>query len=251
MAGLSSRSSRFSAFLSSFAIQAGFNYDGFQNLGFAAALLPALNEIYEDEEARNEAFRRHLDFFSAHPYLTTFSIGAVIKAEEERAAGSPDAMSDTEITRFKKASGSVLGSVGDRFFWAGMLPFAAITGLIVFLFAPLYGALALLVLYNIPHLLARAEGIRMGYESGPGMLPGMGGKWVAMAILWIKRAGAVALGMLIPHTVAHPETPGIIEASLLISFTAAAAWAISRRWNRPVLLMLGLVVGVALYCVLL
>jgi len=237
--------------MSSFAIQAGFNNDGFQNLGFATALLPALNEIYEDEEARNEAFRRHLEFFSAHPYLTTFSIGAVIKAEEERAEGLPNAMSDAEITRFKQASGNVLGSLGDMFFWAGMLPLASITGLIVFLLAPLYGALALLVFYNIPHLLIRADGIRMGYESGPGMLPGIGGKWAAIAVLWVKRAGAVALGMLIPHAVAHPETPGIIEASLLISFTAAVAWTISRRWNRPVLLMLGLVIGVALYCVLL
>lgn len=249
MAGPASRSSRFSAFLTSFAIQAGYNYDGFQNLGFAAALLPALNDIYDDEEERNNAFRRHLEFFCAHPYLATFTVGAVIKAEEERAAGYSNAMGEAELARFKQASGSVLGSLGDRFFWAGLKPLAAMAGVIAFLLSPLYGVLTLLILYNVPHLLVRAEGLRMGYESGPGMLPAIGGEKGARAIVWIKRLGAVAFGILVPLIVAHPETPGAFEGTLLIAAAAAASWFLLRQRNRRILSMMGLAVLVSLYCI--
>jgi len=249
MAGLASRSSRDSAFLTSFAIQAGYNYDGFQNLGFAAALLPALKDIYDDEEERNDAFRRHLEFFCAHPYLATFTVGAVIKAEEERAEGRQEAMSEIELARFKQASGSVLGSLGDRFFWAGLKPLAAVAGVIAFLLSPLYGVLTLLVLYNVPHLLARAECLRMGYEWGPGMLPAVGGEKGARAIRWVKRLGAVAFGMLVPLTIAHPETPYAVEGALLITAAAAAGWLMMRQRNRQILSMMGLVLLVALYCI--
>jgi len=250
MAGHASRSSRFSAFLTSFAVQAGYNYDGFQNLGFAASLLPALNDIYEDDRERNEAFRSHLEFFCAHPYLATYTVGAVIKAEEERAASSPDSMGDEELARFKQASGSVLGSLGDQFFWAGLRPLAAIAGIIAFLLSPLYGILTFLVLYNVPHVLARAEGMRMGYESGPGMLPAVGGERGARAILWVKRLGALTLGILVPLTIAHPKTPDTVEGTLLVAAAAAAGWLLLRRRARQLPSLLSLVVLVALYCIL-
>ncbi len=250
MAGRARRSSRFAAFMASFAFQAGYSYDGFQNLGLAAALLPALNDIYDDPQERNEAFRRHLEFFCAHPYLATFAVGALIKAEEDRAASSPGAMGEAELARFKQVCGSVLGSLGDRFFWAGLRPFTAVVGLMAYLISPLYGALTLLLLYNVPHVLVRAEGMRMGYELGPGVLPAIGGEPGARAILWVKRLGAVALGMLAPLTIMHPLTPGLLEGTILMAAAAAAGWWLLRRHRQRTLSLLILIMLVGVYCLL-
>ena len=55
-------SSLFSTFMSSFAFQAGYNYDRFQNLGLVAVMLSALKDIYPDpDDLREWAVRRVRD----------------------------------------------------------------------------------------------------------------------------------------------------------------------------------------------
>lgn len=243
-------SSLFAAFVSSLAVQAGYNYDGYQNIGMAAMLLPALRDLYPEPEELARALRRHLTYFNAHPYMAGFAAGALIKAEEERANGRPDALGEAAIDRVRHAMGSVLGNIGDRFFWAGLLPLSALLGLIAFLIEPLYGILALLLVYNIPHLLVRAEGIRLGYQRGRGVFQEVSGPIATNAIGWVKRLSAFAAGVLLTLTIAHTLTPGGAAGALLVAAPALlTSWLLARSARR-VLALPAVVVVVSLYCLL-
>ncbi|MFO7768286.1 MAG: PTS system mannose/fructose/sorbose family transporter subunit IID [bacterium] len=243
-------SSRFAAFLTSFMVQAGYHYEGFQNIGFAAMLLPALKDLYPDEEELVEGVRRHLGFFNAHPYLTSYAAGALIRMEEERARGVEEAHSDQALGRFKQVIGSILGNLGDRFFWAGLLPLTALAGLCAFLVDPLWGALALLVLYNLPHLITRAEGLRMGYQMGAASAPAAAGEFGRRQIRWVRRLAAAAGGALIPLAAAHPLTPPVPTALGVMAGAALAMALLLRLRMRRVLTLLAITGLISLYTLL-
>ena len=222
-------SSLFAGFLSSFAVQAGYNYERYQNLGLIAILLPALRDIHDDPEELKQSLERHAGYFNTNPYLATFTAGALIKAEEEIAASEVPSGDDRWTDRFKQASGSVLGNLGDRFFWGGLRPLAGLIGILAYLLSPLYGALALIVVFNLPQIVVRAEGIRLGYEAGRGVVTSAIGDRGSKAVTWVRRLAAVALGMVAPFIIAHPSTPdGLIGMALIVG-PAAAGWLLLRR----------------------
>ena len=154
---------------------------------------------------------------------------ALIKAEEEMAGLELTDGEGNWTDRFKQASGSVLGNLGDRFFWGGLRPLAGLTGILAYLLSPLYGALAILVVFNLPQIVIRAEGIRMGYESGRGVVTAAIGDRGSKAIIWVKRLGALALGMVIPFLIAHPSTPDGAAGIALVVGTAVIGWLFLRR----------------------
>ena len=243
-------SSRFAAFMTSFAVQAGYHYEGFQNIGLAAMLLPALKDLYDDEEERTRAVRRHLDFFNAHPYLVSYAAGALMRMEEERVQGVEEAHSDQALNRFKQVMGSILGNLGDRFFWAGLLPMTALAGLCAFFVDPLWGALTLLVLYNVPHLFIRAEGLRLGYQMGAASAPAVAGEFGRRPIRWVRRLAALAAGALIPLTAVHPLTPPPVETLLVMVGAAGAAAGLRGLRIGRVLTLLAVVALISLYTLL-
>ena len=105
-------------FARSFFIQTSWNYGEVHGLGFAAAIAPALSAIYDDEERRSEARKRHIVEYNIHPYMSAPVLGAVIKMEEEvcRGTRNPD-----DITTFKKSLSGPYSAIGDSFFWGSGL----------------------------------------------------------------------------------------------------------------------------------
>lgn len=240
-------SSLYSAFLSSFAFQAGYNYDRFQSLGLLAVMLSALKDIYPDPEDLREAMKRHIGYFNTNPYLATFTASALIRIEEESADMTSEDGGSEWMERFKQASSSLLGNLGDRFFWAGLRPLTCLLGVLAFLLSPLYGVLTVVVLYNIPQILIRAEGVRIGYETGRGVVTAVAGDVGSKAIIWVKRVAALVLGALVPFTIAHHSTPGIIESTVLLSVAGAAGWFMFRRARMRITSLMALIILVILY----
>ena len=246
MAGKVRQSSLFAGFLSSFAVQAGYNYERYQNLGLLAILLPALKDINPDPEDLKKALARHSGYFNTNPYLATFTAGALIRAEEESADLDVHEGDESWTDRFKRVSGSVLGNLGDRFFWGGLRPLAGLIGILAYLLSPLYGALALIVVFNIPQIVIRAEGMRMGYEAGRGVVTSAVGDRGSRAIIWVKRLGALALGMVIPFLIAHPAMPGGSAGVVLVAGTVGAGWFFLRRRELRTLYLFVLAVALIL-----
>ena len=113
--------------------------------------------------------KRYLYFFNAHPYLSSFALGAFARLEQDRVNGL--IKDEEQIDKFKNALIGPLGAVGDFYFWATIKPAAILTGfagVILFeqLIAKVLSVILMLVLYNLPHLHIRIAGLAKGFNSG-------------------------------------------------------------------------------------
>ncbi len=157
------RSDLYRILFKSFLIQGSWNFQSMLGLGFCYCLIPVLNRLYCDERDRQAFLRRHIEFFNAHPYFITWSLGAVSKLEEE--AKHKKWKNHQPINLFKNRTVGVLGVIGDRLFWNGFKPAAAAMAVTIGLFSWLAIPLFLIV-YNIPHLYVRMKGLNLGYQKG-------------------------------------------------------------------------------------
>jgi PTS system mannose-specific IID component len=172
----------FSMFLRSFFIQAGWNYERFQNLGFAFSLQPALEKIYPDKEKYKTALLRHLQIFNTQPYMATFVLGNIIRMEERAAAGGEAELKT--LPGVKQALASSFASIGDRIFWGRLKPMTVQICLLVWAACGFYGwlftglneeisfgvllagPLSGIAVYSVFSVYIRWRGLMAGYACG-------------------------------------------------------------------------------------
>lgn len=178
----------------SFFLQATWNYQGQQNLGIAAALLPALKKIHgSGNEATADALKRTLRPFNTQPYMAGPILGSLVKLEETGAKGgfTPD-----KLERYRIVLTTAFAAIGDAFYWNALLPAAAIIGLFWAVHAGLSGAAVFLIIYNIGHLLIRVWGFWLGYQMGLDMPRVLDRLHLPAMALRIRLISAGALGGL-------------------------------------------------------
>jgi mannose PTS system EIID component len=159
------------AALRTFLLQAVWNFQRMQNLGFAFAVQPVLRKLYPDRAALARALERHLDFFVTHPYCASLILGVVARLEETAVAEGRD--QPTQPNQVKQGMMGPLAALGDTLFWATLKPALALLGVVLVLFTPpgrlwpaLAGPLVFLGLYSLAHLGLRLGGIFAGYRRG-------------------------------------------------------------------------------------
>lgn len=185
------RFAMFKVFLNSFFIQSAWSFEKMQGLGFAAAITPALQDIYKkDNDQLCTAISRHMVFYNAHPYMASPILGAVIKMEEEIHEGERDAK---DVSSFKESLMGPYGAIGDTFFWGSIRPLSSIIGVLSALFWGIWGAVVFLILYNIFHLWMRWFGLQKGYKLGEGIV-----EYIQSLALpqWASRIRLVSAGLL-------------------------------------------------------
>ena len=187
-------------------LQAAWNFERQQGLGWAYALAPALARLYPEHAIRLERLAEHTAYFNTQPTLASLALGAAIRAEEQRAAGAGDAAS---MARLKSALGSTLAAAGDRLFWFSLRPFAAAMGVLLALARPQqpWGAAALWCLYAVPHLGLRFGGVLWGYAAGPAVLTGALRDWLEHAVRWLAVIGCAVLGVAFAWSLAPAGEP--------------------------------------------
>jgi mannose/fructose/N-acetylgalactosamine-specific phosphotransferase system component IID len=166
-----------------------------QSVGLAYCLVPGLRRVHRTPEALDEAVRRHRAPFNTHPYLAGAVAGAVLRMEAD---GEPP----NRIAGFVRDAMGPLAAMGDPFFRAALAPAASLVAALVALLAgPLAGALALIALFNGPHLLVRIGAVGIGFRDGPQGLARTGswigpGRTRALRLTAALAAG-LALGALV------------------------------------------------------
>ena len=76
-------------FLRSNLFQGSWNFERMQALGFCFSMVPAIRRLYpENNEARKQAIRRHLEFFNTQPFVAAPILGVTLALEEQRANGA-------------------------------------------------------------------------------------------------------------------------------------------------------------------
>lgn len=175
-------------------LQATWNYERQQGLGWAWCLAPVLERLYPDAAQRRERLAQHTAYFNTQPTLASLALGAVANLEEQHAANTAP---DDAVMRVKTVLGSALAALGDRLFWFTLRPFAACLGVLLALGGSWVGALALWVCYNAVHLTIRYRGVRWGYRQGPAVLgEGLRERLESMVRL-LSRLGAALVGVVV------------------------------------------------------
>lgn len=151
-------------FWRSMTLEANFNFETWQNSGFAFSIIPVLKKLYSTRQSMTAALKRHLQFFNTSPYGSTLIIG-IVAAMEEQNKKSEDF--DVEsINSVKLGLMGPLAGVFDSLFWGTFKVIAAGVGASLAIKGNILGPILFLLIFNIPHLILRYNLTFIGYRTG-------------------------------------------------------------------------------------
>lgn len=203
-------------------LQAVWNYESLQAIGFAWALLPGLERLYPDRGRRAERLASYLAPFNANPYLATIGIGVALRLEQEVARGSAGAAQ--RLSRLLKTIRSPLGALGDDLIWGAWRPaLGALAAAVALATGSTVAAAAFLVAYNVVAQGIRWRGLRAGYASGAGIARVLQDPFWTRATAVFRWAGAWVAGTLIGIG-AWGVVSGDPSLVAVILFVAAFLW---------------------------
>jgi len=161
-------------FIKTFFVQALWNYERLQNIGFLFILKPFLCRVYLDNGKKKEAFLRHIGFFNTHPYMANLMIAIVANMEREISETACDE-EISDVNTVKNIMEGPLAAIGDSFFWGVLRRLAAFASIFaLFLFAGVFGSqfaaysfwtpLVFIFFYNIVHIPVRFLLMFVGFK---------------------------------------------------------------------------------------
>lgn len=158
-----------SIFWRSMTLEASWNYERQQNLGYSYAMNKILTKLYPNKEQRSLALKRHMAFFNCTSYLSTFIMG-ISASMEEKNAQSPEEFDSDSINNVKSALMGPLSGIGDSFFQGTLRVIATGIGTSLALHGNILGPILFLLIFNIPAQLVRWIGLKKGYDLGVTLL---------------------------------------------------------------------------------
>ena len=151
-------------FYRSLALEANFNFETWQNTGFAFCIIPVLKKLYHGKQAMSAALRRHLQFFNTSTYGSTLILGITAAMEEQYSRD--EHFDESSINSVKLGLMGPLAGVFDSLFWGTLKVIAAGVGTSLALKGHITGAILFVLLFNVPHLLLRYRLTFIGYRTG-------------------------------------------------------------------------------------
>ncbi|MGT2895961.1 PTS system mannose/fructose/sorbose family transporter subunit IID [Streptococcus entericus] len=171
-------------------LQASWNYERMQNLGWAYTMVPAIKKLYTKKEDQQAALKRHMEFFNTHPYVAAPIVGVTLALEEERANGGQ--VDDAAIQGVKIGMMGPLAGIGDPVFWFTVRPILGALGASLAVSGNIIGPLLFFIAWNAIRMLFLWYTQEFGYKSGREITKDMSG-----GILQDITKGASILGMFI------------------------------------------------------
>ena len=151
-------------FWRSFAIFGSFNMMRMEGIGFLYAMLPVINRFCKTPEEKKAALVRHTAFYNTTPYIVTFPMGLAASMEKENSM--KPGFDPASINAVKAGLMGPLAGIGDSFFWGTFRVIAAGLGIALAQQGNLLGPVLFILLFNIPHLIAKYYGTFWGYTLG-------------------------------------------------------------------------------------
>ncbi|MDI6618059.1 MAG: PTS mannose transporter subunit IID [Clostridiales bacterium] len=179
-----------SVFLRSNIVQASWNYERMQALGFCYTIVPVIRRLYKTEEDIKAALKRHLEFFNTQPFFAVPIFGVAAALEEEKASGND--IDPSTINAIKVGMMGPLAGVGDSIFWGTLRPITAAFGASLAATGSLLGPIAFFISFNLVRLLTHWYGLVYGYRAGLNIIRDVSG-----GTLKSLNQGATVLGMTV------------------------------------------------------
>jgi PTS system mannose-specific IID component len=138
-----------------FFIQTSWSFFSMQSMGFLFSLFAGAKK-----EQRDKIIKTHKGFFNTHPYMSSYIIGATLRAYDEG-----DVFPE-ETRNFITIAQTSFASTGDLLFWQTLRPAMLLITAILAVKCGVIGPLAFIIAYNTIHLFHRISGIIDGYRMG-------------------------------------------------------------------------------------
>ncbi len=184
----------FWAFIRSNFLQASWNMERMQGLGYCFGMVPILKRLYEGEELK-QALKRHLEFYNTQPFVTAPIIGITAALEEKKANGAD--IPDGVINGIKVGMMGPLAGVGDPIFRGTLRPITAALGASIALSGSLLGPIVFFVLFNAVRLAIRYYGITYGYSKGTDVVQDVAGNKLQKLTEGASILGLFVMGALV------------------------------------------------------
>lgn len=237
----------------------GFNLVKMQGNGFCNTMIPAINELYDDEIERNEAMRRHNGFFNTNMVPFAFIAGltyALEKEKKEKQSVTDDAIESIKVSLMGPTAG-----IGDAFFFNCLRIIAAGISMGFAAQGNILGPIFFVLMFGGIQLVSRWYLIQIGYTTGISFIDKVFESGLmtpltkAASILGISMVGAMVASMVsvdLAWTIQVGETsvvvldvvnsvmPNILSIVLLFGLVVL----IKRGWKPITLVVLILVISV-------
>lgn len=246
--------------LRSLSMEWSWNYERQANLPYCYAMLPIIKKLYDSEEERAKAMKRHLEFFNTTPHLSTLLLGISTAMEESNAADT--AFDTSSINNIKLALMGPLAGIGDSFIWGTLRIIATGVGISLARTGNILGPILFLLIFNIPAQGLRYFLMHTGYKLGAGFLTKiqesglMESLTYGAAVLGLMVIGGmtaenvsinipIALGSGDEATTIGDICNGIIPGLLPLVFTFIVFWLLRKNYKTTTILLLMAVLGLA------
>lgn len=252
-------------FIYSQAFVSGFNYEKEEAPGFVFSMKPVIEKVYDKDEDKKEAYRRHTELFLTEAHLSHLVIG-ITAAMEEQNSQSDDFDSDS-INAIKTALMGPLAGIGDSMYHGTLRPLVA--GFAVSMIAAsgytsALGALLFVLIMGGIGQVIRYLGIVKGYEQGVNLVGTLQSSGIIQKLT--KYAGIVACVVIggwipslvwlsIPWSYTAGETvvslqstlDGMMPNLLPLCLTLLCYKLLSKKLSPVVVMVLLMVAGVVLH----
>lgn len=178
-------------------LQASWNYERMQNVGWAYAMIPALKKLYHTKEERSEALKRHLEFFNTHPYVAAPILGVTLTLEEERAGGV--AIDNAAIQGVKIGMMGPLAGVGDPIFWATLRPVLGAFAASLAAQGSILGPIVFFLVWNLIRMSFLWYTQELGYRQGSNITQDLSGGVMQKITQGASILGMFIMGVLVPR----------------------------------------------------
>ncbi|HGK5724897.1 TPA: PTS system mannose/fructose/sorbose family transporter subunit IID [Salmonella enterica subsp. enterica serovar Typhimurium] len=200
-------------FWRSFQMEFSWNYERQMNLAFVYTLIPVLKKLYSRKEDLAEALKRHLTFFNTTPHIVTLILGITVAMEEKNSQQKE--MDASSIDNVKASLMGPLAGIGDSFFWGTLRLIATGIGTSLALKGNILGPILFLLVFNVPHILARWFFTRWGYVLGTGVLQRIQQSGMMESLTY----GASIIGLMVVGAM----TASMIDITIPITFGTGEA----------------------------
>lgn len=187
-------------FFKSFFVQAAWNMERMQNMGFLFSTRKALKHIWQGEPKNFEAAcERASSGVNTHPYFSPAMMGVTLHIEEKISQGL--ALPD-QIESAKQKLAPPLNALGSLWFWEHLrllaflisVPVVAMSGPVT----AIAGIAIFFVLFNSYHLWTRWRGLDLGLRYGSDMVPDLLSMFPSSLLQSYRRISTFALGLVTP-----------------------------------------------------
>ena len=242
-----------------------FSQEHMQTFGYLAAMLPVVDELYDNDQQKVQALSTYRTFFNTEPQIGTMVVGLTVGLEEARANGEP--LDDDTINGIRAGLMGPLAGLGDSIIVGTFIPILLGIALGLSNGGSVLGPLFYVIAWNLAMYFGMKFAFDQGYELGGSAVEALVGPQSAalrdsivmvgtmvigsVAATWINITTALSFQFSADSGLVLQETlDSIFPKSLNFFFVWLCWYLMTERKMSPTVVM-GLLVVVALVGVLL